>query len=214
VILSGKSESSIFFFVNITRIRATTHTDLYLRAVQMGVKCQVIHNASIMNAVGAAGLQLYHFGQTVSIPWWTEKWRPASFYEKIGVNKAAGMHTLCLLDIKVKEVSEENLYKGKMIYESPRFMSVQEALQQLVAIEEEQQKGWCTQDMFAIGLMRVGSTTQTILAGTIGEMLALPAEAFGAPLHSLILPGATLHDLELEMMKHYAVPSSTLLQKK
>lgn len=180
----------------------------------MGVNCQVIHNASIMNAVGAAGLQLYHFGQTVSIPWWTTNWRPASFYEKLGINKAAGIHTLCLLDIKVKEVSEENLFKGRMIYEPPRFMTVQEALQQLVEIEKDQKKGWCTQDSLAIGLMRVGSATQAILAGTIGELLALPSEAFGGPLHSLILPGANLHDLEYEMMRHYAVPGSALLKEK
>ena len=43
----------IFFFQ-----RATTHTDLVLRAHQMGIQYQVIHNASIMNAVGCCGLQV------------------------------------------------------------------------------------------------------------------------------------------------------------
>lgn len=167
-----------------------------------------------MNAVGAAGLQLYHFGQTVSIPWWTETWKPASFYDKIGVNKKAGMHTLCLLDIKVKEVSEENLYKGKLIYEPPRFMSVQEALGQLLAIEEDKNEGWCTSESLAIGLMRVGSSSQTILAGTIAELMALPSEAFGAPLHSLILPGSGLHELEYEMMQFYAAPGSRITTEK
>jgi diphthine synthase len=98
-----------------------------------------------------------------------------------------------------------------MVYDPPRFMSIQEALQQLVAIEDEKQAGWCTRGSLAIGLMRVGSKTQTILAGTIGELLALPAEIFGAPLHSLILPGSNLHDLEHEMMHHYAVPGSSIL---
>ena len=43
--------------------RATTHTDLELRARQAGIPVRVIHNASIMNAVGVCGLQLYRFGE-------------------------------------------------------------------------------------------------------------------------------------------------------
>lgn len=37
---------------------ATTHTDLSLRAKEAGIPCQVVHNASIMNAVGCTGLQV------------------------------------------------------------------------------------------------------------------------------------------------------------
>lgn len=66
---------------------------------------------------------VYRFGEVVSIPFFTEKWRPYSFYDKIKRNVDHNLHTLVLLDIKVKEVSEENLARGKMIYEPPRFMS-------------------------------------------------------------------------------------------
>lgn len=41
--------------------------------------------------------QLYNFGETVSIVFWTDTWRPDSFYDKIKRNKDRGMHTLCLL---------------------------------------------------------------------------------------------------------------------
>lgn len=41
--------------------------------------------------------QLYNFGETVSVVFWTESWRPESFYDKILQNRAAGLHTLCLL---------------------------------------------------------------------------------------------------------------------
>ena len=92
---------------------ATTHADLFLRAVQRGIKVEVIHNASIINAVGCTGLQLYRFGEVVSLPFFTEKWKPFSFYEKVKKNRNAELHTLVLLDIKVKERSEENLLKGK-----------------------------------------------------------------------------------------------------
>ena len=57
--------------------------DLLLRAEARGINVKVIHNASIMNAVAACGLQLYSFGQTVSIPYFTPTWRPRSFYPRI-----------------------------------------------------------------------------------------------------------------------------------
>jgi len=115
---------------------ATTHTDLVLRAKEAGVKYQVIHNASIMNAIGCCGLQLYSFGETVSIPFWTETWKPDSFCEKLEGNLSRGLHTLCLLDIKVKEQTIQNLMKGNQIFEPPRFMTVCQAAQQLMEIVE------------------------------------------------------------------------------
>lgn len=76
---------------------ATTHTDLVLRAKEKGIKFQIIHNASILNAVGSCGLQLYSFGETISIPYWTEAWQPDSFFDKIVANFDRNLHTLCLL---------------------------------------------------------------------------------------------------------------------
>jgi diphthine synthase len=90
-------------------VRATTHTDIILRARGLGIPTRIIHNASIINAVGACGLQLYNFGQTVSLVFFTETWKPDSFYDRIKENSNLGMHTLILLDIKVKEQTEENL---------------------------------------------------------------------------------------------------------
>ena len=89
--------------------RATTHADIILRARALKIPTCVIHNASIMNAVGACGLQLYNFGQTVSLVFFTDTWKPDSFYDRVKENVDLGMHTLILLDIKVKEQSEENL---------------------------------------------------------------------------------------------------------
>lgn len=76
---------------------ATTHTDFIIRAKEKGIPFQVVHNASIMNAIGCCGLQLYRFGETISIPYWNESWQPDSFYDKIKVNVEADYHTLCLL---------------------------------------------------------------------------------------------------------------------
>ena len=52
---------------------ATTHIDLYLRCIHEGVKVEVVNNASILNSIGITGLSLYRFGETVSIPFFTEK---------------------------------------------------------------------------------------------------------------------------------------------
>ena len=94
---------------------ATTHADLVLRADELRIPVQTIHNASIMNAVGALGLALYNYGQTISIPYFTESWRPDSWLERVLENDRLGLHTLCLLDIKVKEQSEENLARSVFV---------------------------------------------------------------------------------------------------
>ena len=59
---------------------ATTHSDLYLRCIKEGVKVEVIHNASIVSAMGCSGMQVYRFGEIISIPFFTETWKPYSFY--------------------------------------------------------------------------------------------------------------------------------------
>ena len=83
-VIEEAREENVAFLVIGDPFGATTHTDLYLRALKMGVKVDVVHNASIMNACGACGLQLYRFGETVSIVFFTETWRHGdSFYDKI-----------------------------------------------------------------------------------------------------------------------------------
>lgn len=126
MIEQAKTENVSFLVVG-DPFCATTHTDLFLRCVEEGVKVEVIHNASIVNAMGCCGLQVYRFGEIVSIPFFTEKWRPYSFYDKIKPNVARGLHTLALLDIKVKEPTLESLARGKPVYMPPRYMSTQQA---------------------------------------------------------------------------------------
>ena len=123
------------FKLTQTQKRATTHTDLVVRAKKKGIPVKAIHNASIMNAIGCCGLQLYNYGHTVSIVFFTETWRPDSFYDRIKQNKDRGQHTLCLLDIKVKEQSIENMARGRKIYEAPRYMTINQAVEQLLEIE-------------------------------------------------------------------------------
>lgn len=92
---------NIGFLVVGDPLCATTHTDLILRARELNIQVEIIHNTSIMGGVASCGLQLYKYGYTVSIPYFDGPWRPSSFYDRIKYNKVGGMHTLCLLDIKV-----------------------------------------------------------------------------------------------------------------
>eukprot|EP00951_Prasinocladus_malaysianus_P044862 scaffold586511_cov43-Prasinocladus_malaysianus.AAC.1 len=103
---------------------------------------EVIHNASIMNAIGACGLQLYRYGEAVSIVFFTDTWKPDSFYDKIAKNRSMGLHTLCLLDIKVKEPNLEQLCRGRTVYEEPRYMTVNQVtkITQLIAQHSSQQQ--------------------------------------------------------------------------
>lgn len=58
--------------------------------------------------------------QAISLVFFTETWKPDSFYSRIVNNRRNGLHTLVLLDIKVKEPSEESLARGKPVYLPPR----------------------------------------------------------------------------------------------
>ncbi|EPT02455.1 hypothetical protein FOMPIDRAFT_1118258 [Fomitopsis schrenkii] len=190
---------------------ATTHTDIIIRARSLKIPTRVIHNASIMNAVGACGLQLYNFGQTVSLVFFTETWKPDSFYDRIRENLALGMHTLVLLDIKVKEQSEENLARGRKIYEAPRYMSIPQAASQITEIEALRGEGILRPETtLAVALSRLGGgEDQRIVCGTLEELLAQPADVFGEPLHSLVIVGKRLHHLEVEYAEEYAVNKET-----
>lgn len=79
--------------------------------------------------MGITGLQLYRFGEIISIPFFTEKWKPYSFIDKLLENYNRGLHTLCLLDIKVKEPTMESILKKKKEYMDPRYMSTMVAAQ-------------------------------------------------------------------------------------
>lgn len=136
LILQDAAVVDVAFLVVGDPFGATTHTDLLLRARELSIPVKTIHNASIMNAVGACGLQLYNFGQTVSMVFFTDSWKPSSFYDKIKENVSIGLHTLILLDIKVKEQSEENLARGRKIYEPARFMTVSQCAQQMLETED------------------------------------------------------------------------------
>ncbi|PRQ19804.1 putative diphthine synthase [Rosa chinensis] len=150
-----------------------------------GINVKVVHNASVMNAVRVCGLQLYHYGETVSIPFFTVTWRPDSFYEKIQKNRGLGLHTL--------------LVRGKKQYEPPRYMSVNTAIEQLLEVEQNRGELAYSEDTMCVGFARLGSEDQKMVAGITRQLESVD---FGAPLHCLVIVGKT-HPVEEEMLDFY-----------
>ncbi|MEM0007590.1 MAG: diphthine synthase [Candidatus Bathyarchaeia archaeon] len=170
---------------------ATTHVAIRIAAEKRGIKTRVIHGASIISAaIGLSGLHNYKFGKSVTIPF------PENFsetpYMVVAQNKGLGLHTLCLLDIDM---------------EKNRHLSVREALETLLKVEEKRKMGVVTGGTLVVGVARAGSPNPTVKAGFVDELLHYD---FGGPPYSLIFPGK-LHFMEAEALIVLAdAPSSVL----
>jgi len=91
-------------------------------------------------------------------------------------------------------------------------MSIPQAVSQLIEIEDLRQSGTLSAETtLAIGLSRVGGGEehQRIVCGTLAELQGHPVDAFGEPLHSLVIVGKRLHPLEVEFAEIYAISQET-----
>lgn len=136
----------------------------------------------------------------------TETWKPASFYDRIRENASIGLHTLILLDIKVKEQSLENMARGRKVYEAPRYMTVSQCAQQMLEIEQGRGENVYSEDSLAVGCARVGADDQNFTCGTLKELCEID---LGPPLHSLVLLGKRAHELERDYIKPFALNAET-----
>merc|ERR1711879_266154 len=118
----------------------------------------------------------------------------------VAENRQANLHTLCLLDIKVKEQSIENLMRGREIYEPPRFMTVRQAIEQLTAIENQQGLRVAAEDTQMVGVARLGRADQAVV---FGNRDAVANADIGGPLHSLVICAPELHEMELEFASYF-----------
>lgn len=183
-IIEEAKEQKVCFLVIGDALSATTHIDIYKQAKEAGVKVQIIHNASILTAVGITGLQLYNFGKTASIPYLDEFKELVAPYAVLEGNNKLGLHTLMLLDIK---------------QEQKRFMTISEGLDVLEDIEKREGKGLITDDIFIVGCARLGSNDFIVRSGKLKDIKKID---FGTPLHCIIIPGR-LHFLEKEMLEEH-----------
>lgn len=78
---------------------ATTHLSLILDGKKAGIQIEVLHNASIFDALGEIGLELYKFGKITSMPAWKSGFNPDSFLNIVKENLSIRAHSLILCDI-------------------------------------------------------------------------------------------------------------------
>lgn len=175
IILKNAKNKNVSFLVIGDPMCATTHTDLILRAKKLKIKTEVIHNASIISAIGITGLEVYKFGKTTSIPLENENIKAP--YDVLINNLDKGLHTLFLLDLS----PEDNKY-----------LTIKQAIEYLI-------KQGVTEKTQAIACARIGSKNQKIAYAEINKLKELD---FGKPPFCLIIP-AKLHFIEEEALQQW-----------
>jgi diphthine synthase len=161
---------------------ATTHTELYIRAVRNSVKVRVIHAASgISSLIGEIGLHVYKFGRTVTIT--SEPQSVVSVYSAIFDNLILGNHTMVL--------TEYNDRSGEVFFLDPAA-----ALKSLLECEQDLKSRACHEETFAIVVSRVGSKHQNIISGKVRSLIGLD---YGLGPHTIIVTGF-LHFAEIDAL--------------
>lgn len=179
-------KKEVAFLVIGDPFAATTHIELLKEALRQGVPVTIIHNASILTAVGITGLQLYKFGKVTSIPFPEDVPSLETPYLVLKENQNLGLHTLFLLDLKPEE---------------KKFMTINKALQILEEIENIKKEKIISNDTLVVGCARLGSRNMLIKAGKVEKIKKLD---FASPPHCLIIPGK-LHFSEEEMLEFWMI---------
>ena len=181
-ILQEAKNAKVAFLVPGDPMIATTHVDLRIRAIKMGVRTRIVHGASIISAVmGLTGLQNYKFGRSVTIPFAENGVKTGTPYNVVMENKKRGLHTLCFLDIRAYE---------------KRYMTIKDGLIALLAMEKKSRKSIVTLDTLASGVARAGAPDCHVKADYVKHVLN---HEFGKPPHILVIPGE-LHFMEAEAL--------------
>ncbi len=195
ILLSKAENNHVAFLVGGDALTATTHVDLRIRAIQQDIETSVIHGSSVVTAVpGLLGLQHYKFGRITTLVTPEKHYFPMSPYDVISDNKKQGLHSLVLLDIK----AEEN-----------KFMTAKQGINLLWEMENHKQKHVFSEQDIVCVVARAGSPNPLVKANTFS---ALKNEEFGAPLHTLVVPGS-LHFMEIEALKYLADLPESIAQK-
>jgi diphthine synthase len=154
---------------------ATTHVAVRVAVESWGHRWHYLPNASALTAVpGLLGLMPYRFGRTVSFSFAVPGFSPRSPLEMIGRNRAAGLHSLVLLDLDPVRHA---------------YLSPQEAIRTLSGTGSEDPLGLPAEAELAV-VARVGHPDE---AAFLGRATELSAVDFGPPLHALVVPAPELH---------------------
>jgi diphthine synthase len=174
-LLEEAKKENIALLVYGSPLTATTHIALVHEAKEKKVKCEMIFNASIIDAIGETGLQLYKFGKISSMPAWQrdKHYQPDSFMEIVKENRFINAHSLILIDIGLelkKALFQLEVSAGKHDFKIDKIVA-------------------CS---------RLGTKDRKIFYGTLAE---LKNKEIKTP-YCLIIPGK-LHFFEEEILKGF-----------
>ncbi len=146
-ILNEAKQKNIVILIQGDPLIATTHSSLLIEAKKLGIETRIIHNSSILSAIGETGLHIYKFGATVTIPFLEKTGGKfsKSVYDTIKQNKKLGLHTICLLDVS----SDARV-----------FMNPSQAIELLLAMERQFVEGVIEPSQKIVVLCRAGSDSK------------------------------------------------------
>ncbi len=180
-IFERAENEKVGFLVAGDALTATTHVDLFIEAKKRGIETKIIHGSSIYTAAaGLAGLQIYKFGRSCSVPFPQPGFKVESFYDVIKENLKKGLHTLVFLDIQPNKL-----------------MSANEAMKILLEIAAKKKSKVLSRDTEIVVVARAGSENPLVKFGKIKDLIGFD---FGGPMHILIVPGE-LHFKEKEALE-------------
>ncbi len=153
---------------------ATTHSIILNEARKQHVKTEVFHSPNVFSvAIGESGLDVYKFGPTATLPFWSEHYKPVSFLDVIRNNMENKEHTLLLFDIDQK---------------NRRPMTIREAIRILTDVEAQKKTKTITKNLRVLILGDLGKRSQRIIdvkLGAIGEKIEKELEG---KVLSIIIP--------------------------
>lgn len=194
--LENAREMDLAFLVGGDPMVSTTHLDLRLRALEMGIGTKIIHSSSIVTAIsGLTGLQNYRFSKstTIPFPYFSRGKRivPDTPYMVLKENQEKNCHTMIFLDILDTKYMTINEGAGLL-------------MEMAASIDDED-----LDNKLSIGIARAGSDNAIIKAETLGNLKKFD---FGDPLHILIVP-AKLHFMEAKALEVLANAPQYLIQE-
>jgi len=181
-IIAEAKTKDVVLFVSGDPLIATTHSTLLADAKHAGVETRIVHNASIVSAIGETGLHVYKFGATATVPFpdKTAGKLPESVYDVLASNKSAGMHTLFLLDITPEKCMTPN-----------------DAIKILLELENKRGEKIFTEGTEVVVFARAGAPDSKIFFGSVRD---LKDSDFGKPPMIMIVP-SKLHFSEREFLE-------------
>jgi diphthine synthase len=156
---------------------ATTHINFLIECKKNNIEFKIIHNASVLTAVGETGLELYKFGKTTSIPFNNKNVKTT--IEVIKQNQKNDLHTLILLDLDPI---------------NNRFMNAKEAVKYLL------DNGFKKEDKIIV-CSQLGGSSEIVYS----DINTLVNKDFNKYPQSIIIPAKKLHFVEEESLELWKI---------